>query len=83
MYPKEKGETCEARFWLIDHAVKRRGITVAELSRRVEMIPCCFIEASTALETSSLSEFEALCAEPDLEIEDFKDCLPEALKAKV
>ena len=32
-------------FEVIDRAVKRRGITIAELSRRIEMDPCCFIES--------------------------------------
>lgn len=70
-------------FEVIDRAVKRRGITVAELSRRVEMDPVLLHRSLDGARNIKSYEFVALCAELDLEIEDFKDCLPDALKVKV
>lgn len=65
---------------VVSQAVKDRGITVAELARRVDMNPELLrrsLEGSRAIKTHELI---ALCVELGLGIGDFLVCLPASVQ---
>ena len=63
---------------VINAEVEKRGISIAELGRRVGMDSELLRRSLNGMRTLKSQEFVPLCFELELNIEDFRCCLPDA-----